>query len=146
MTDAGVIRTVEILDVTEDEGMHAHRYRVTVTGARKADGAPIPDTSFEGFAHTPVEPVARDVLLDRWAALMADPHGDPTEAQDNLDKMLRDLAEGVVRRDLEGNAIVGGADVALDLVIDIDGLEEVIRDWFLDRAAAIATPAGGHGG
>lgn len=123
--------TEEILDRTQDGGEWHYRYRWAVGEA-----------SGEDRASGPIEPVARSVLLDRWAGLVKGADGEASELLERLDSVLADLAEGVVRRDIGGpdKVVRDGEIIGVDMVMDNDGLEDVIRDWILERAAKVARP------
>lgn len=105
--------------------------------ARDTDGTPKEANSGEDWASGPVTPLSREILEDRWAGLLR--RQDATKLQLQLDKVLRRLAEDLTRRDVYSeSAVIDGDVVSLDFVMDIDGLQAVIRDWMLERAAKVA--------
>lgn len=130
---AKVRTTRELIEtIDRDDGMRFHRYRWTVTGG---DEGPISDT---GSAWQPIEPLSREILEDRWRGMLGG--GDTTKLGERLDNVLRRLAEDLTRRDISSpdSAVLDGEVVGLDLVMDIDGLEDVIREWMIERAAKVA--------
>lgn len=92
-----------------------------------------------GFAHSRATPIDRAILEDRWKGLVTRA-SDASKLQNRLDKLLYDLAAGLTRRDRHSSetALVDGEIVDVDHVLDIDGLEDVIRDWLIDHAQRVA--------
>lgn len=111
---------------TENRPRTAAATRAATGGPNEADHAPASAT------RRPPE-----ILEDRWAGLLH--RQDATKLQIRLDKVLCDLADDLTRRDVYGeSAVIDGEVVRLDVVMDIDGLQDVIRDWMLERAAKVA--------
>lgn len=113
---------VETLDLGDGQLVHRYRY---------GDGPDDIDSAMETI--TPIDPA---ILADRWDGLM----DDGSEAYDHLNEALADLADGVTRRSVgrPDTVVVDGKIVGADLVMDLDGLMTVIRDWILARAVGIA--------
>jgi hypothetical protein len=124
----------EILSTEERGGERFHRYRWTTEGLSDVNGKPIPPSSGEDTAAELIEPLSREILLDRWEGLT----GDGTKLRDRLVRLLFNLAEGLTRRDMNSEALVDGEIIALDIAMDLDGLDDVIRDWMLERAGKVA--------
>lgn len=140
MATGTVERTHEVLETRDPErGVRSHRYRWTVNGARNADGEPIESYSGEEWATERVEPIPPAILQDRWTGLVEVSNGDASELLERLDAILTELAEGLTRRELgAASVMVDGKITGMDCIIGIDELEEVIRDWLLERAAKVA--------
>ena len=113
----------EVIRVTDrDDGLRVRRYRWRE------------DPNAEGTTTERVEPVSREVLEDRYQGLVKR-EGEATKLLLRLDRVLNDIAEGVIRRELGETIYMDGKFVGSDVVMDIDRLEEVIREWMLERAA-----------
>lgn len=126
---------IETLDA--ERGVRSHRYRWTVAGGTDENGKSWPSTSGEEWASERVTPIPAEVLEDRWIGLMGD--GDSTELLERLDAVLTELADGLTRRQVgTDTVVVDGKIVGIDGVIDIDGLEKVIKAWLVERAAKVA--------
>lgn len=91
-----------------------------------------------------VRRVSREVLEDRWAGLLSglDPEegrSTTSELWSRLNLALYELGEGVTRRSVDGSQFPDPDDpsrtISLDVVMDFDGLWDVIRDWTIDRAS-----------
>lgn len=128
----------EILEtIDRGDGRLVTRYRWHVAGGTYADGSPMAPSEGEDWASGPVVPLPREILEDRWRGLLH--RQDQTKLSRQLDQVLARLADGLTRRDIYSErAIIDGDVVDLDMVMDIDGLEDVIRDWMLERAGKVA--------
>lgn len=128
----------EILETADrGDGLLVTRYRWRSEGGTHADGSPMEAHSGEAWASGPVTPLSREVLEDRWAGLLR--RRDATKLQRRLDSVLADLADGLTRRDVYSeNAVIDEEVVGLDVAMGMDGLQDVIRDWMLERAAKVA--------
>lgn len=113
-------------DVEERDGMRHQSYRWRIG-----------DDEGTESTKTPLEPVAAEILADRWHGMMG--RGNPTKMQQRLDGLLWDIAERLTRRDLgSDHVVIDGRPVGVDYVMEIDELEHVIRDWMLERATKVA--------
>lgn len=126
---------VEILETDVGDGWVRNRYRRTVTGALNVKGEPMEPMEDEGWAAGPVEPVSREILMDRWNGIMLGA-GDATKTQAKLDAVLIRIAEQLTRRDLESSVILDGQLVSVDLVLD--DIQDTIRDMMIAAAAKVA--------
>lgn len=120
---------------TEDRGPERSvRYRTWIEGYTTNEGKVVEPSTTEDVAVEVVAPVSREVLEDRWAGLLQD----GSKLQYRLYRILTDIAEHLTRRDQSAEMVVDGELIGQDFVMDIDGLEHVIRDWMLERAAKVA--------
>ena len=114
----------EILDETDEHGRTKTRWHVG-------------DTSGEEWAY-PMRPLPVEIIKDRWDGLMHAPI-DPTKLQNRLDRVLWDIEQGLTRRpNTDVDFLVDGALVNGSDIMDLDGLQKLIRDWFIERAAKVA--------
>jgi hypothetical protein len=127
----------KVLSIEERNGVRVYRYRWTFSGGQDAAGKPLPARTGEDWAYAPIDPLPRSILEDRWAGLMAK-LGEATRLQERLDRVLNDLQEGVTRRESGSETVLDDEIVPVDLVMDLNGLQTVIREWILDRAAKVA--------
>lgn len=119
----------EIVETFIRDGLQHHRIRDYLS-----DGEP-----HDSWAAEPIEPVARVILDDRYDGLMGT-RRDATKLLNRLDAVLQRIAGDLTRRSVyEESAILDGEITGLDVVMDIDGLEDVIRAWFIERAARVAS-------
>lgn len=125
---------IEILQTEESEGERRTHYRRTFTGGKNVNGEPMGALVDEGWASAPIEPVPQEILLDRWDGIMGG--GNPSKIQSRLDKLLSDIAERLIRRDMESEAFVDGELVCVDTVLD--NIQDTIRDMMIARAAKVA--------
>ena len=95
---------------------------------------------FDEWATERSEPVALEILEDRWSGIMG--HGDPTKLLLRLDRVLAEIFEGVTRAgtvdERERWYIEDGQVVPLSEVLSVDELERVIKDWIMERAPRVA--------
>jgi hypothetical protein len=129
----------EILEERVEQGERHVRYRWTVTGGTTADGKPMADRSGIEWAMERVEPLAREVLQDRWNGLIGT--DDYTKLGRQLNGVLFDLSDGLTRRETgkpDTVRVDGGVSIGLDTIMDIDGLIVVIHDWLIERAGKVA--------
>jgi hypothetical protein len=139
MTAPTITRRNEIIrETVSEDGERTIRYRWFLGGGESADGVPLEDSSGESWAMDRVEPMPRTILLDRWNGLIgADSY---TELGDRLSAVLDDFAEGMTRRGTGEVAYVDEHEsIGLDVVLDVDGLIETIREWFIDHSARVAS-------
>jgi hypothetical protein len=128
----------EILSTEDRDGERSYRYRWTHSGLTDVNGKPMEDLSGEDWARSPIEPLPRVIMEDRWTGLLRG-KTDTSKLQERLDQVLIDLVEGVIRRsNSDAFAVVDGEVVGVDEVMDVDGIEDVIREWILERAPKVA--------
>lgn len=136
---ATVRNRYEILEERIENGERHVRYRWTIAGGTSAAGSAMGEHSGLDTAMERVEPMAQEILEDRWRGLIGT--DDWTELAERLNATLHELADGLTRRSTGAPDTVrvdGGISIGLDTIMDIDGLFEVIHDWLIERARKVA--------
>lgn len=114
----------EILSTEERDGELHHHFRW-------GEGPGDTDNAYER-----IEPMSREILDDRWRGMMGTRR--PSKLHERLDTLLFDLAGRLTRRHIDDFALIDGTPTSLDVVLDIDAIELVIRDWMIERAGKVA--------
>jgi hypothetical protein len=118
----------ELLDFSDQRGhgQRVHRFRWHVD-EHQGD-----DTLIERIV-----PVSRQLIEDRWDSMFAERPGGFPKTQERLDGLLHDIAERLTRRDVGAPdyVLVDGEVSSVDSELELDSLQGVIREWFIERAS-----------